>query len=486
MLSADIIHRLETHLHADGSPESQALLDELKAEVRRDEQLRNFEHQVLNAALNLLAQLAHPRADVGDALRQLLNTDSWSCPPPSQDLVSTDGIAQKGIEAFKAFQDHRFDAAIDAFGAMVEIFRLLWEADRIVEARNGVIALLEMFRNIPQNVVEVLSQQLADSGRACALQTFPERSHLRRISCFTMSNGAYNHFVNRIVRRKRPAELDKAETGVLNLTAPRQQIDFKRSMNFTGYHLFDSKLSDSCCESLKHVAHRVKGRPTGPEFDSSKLTALASLQGKPDGFWYDSNELINQPEIQDLLADPSFEHAARLYLGAEPYLVGVNMWWSFPNDASSVRRSEMAQHFHFDADFNHFINFFIHLTDTDVDSGAHVFIAGSHRPGSKPQEILNRGYVRISDQELAQHHDPQSFTMASVEAGSILAGDTRCWHRGSHPNTKARLMLEFIYADTLATSSGKGMYPLDKNVVPAFQRRIETSPEIYRCQTLRW
>ena len=128
-------------------------------------------------------------------------------------------------------------------------------------------------------------------------------------------------------------------------------------MSFSGYHLFGPRLSDDQCERLRDVSYRVKGYPTGPEADSKTLVEYHSLKKTTDGFWCDSNELINQPEIQELLADPSFEHAARLYLGTEPYLVGVNMWWSFPSNATAERRSEMAQHFHFDADFNHFINF---------------------------------------------------------------------------------------------------------------------------------
>ena len=301
-----------------------------------------------------------------------------------------------------------------------------------------------------------------------------------------MSNGAYNHFVNRIARRKRPAELSAAKAGFLELTDTREQIQFKRAMSFSGYHLFGPRLSDDQCERLRAVSYRVKGYPTGPEADSKTLVEYHSLKKTTDGFWCDSNELINQPEIQELLADPSFEHAARLYLGTEPYLVGVNMWWSFPSNATAERRSEMAQHFHFDADFNHFINFFVHLTDTDADSGAHVFVSGSHRPGNKPQDLLNRGYVRISDNELAEYHEPQKFTVASVKAGSVLAGDTRCWHRGSHPTTHARLMLEFVFADTLATSCGKGRYTLGTKVSPAFRQRIEESPAVYQCQTLGW
>ena len=66
-----------------------------------------------------------------------------------------------------------------------------------------------------------------------------------------MSNGAYNHFVNRIARRKRPAELSAAKAGFLELTDTREQIQFKRAMSFSGYHLFGPRLSDDQCERLR-------------------------------------------------------------------------------------------------------------------------------------------------------------------------------------------------------------------------------------------
>ena len=59
-------------------------------------------------------------------------------------------------------------------------------------------------------------------------------------------------------------------------------------------------------------------------------------------FRCNANNLLEHPIIQNLLADPSFEEAARQYLRCEPVFVDVGLWWSFPQDSINAQ-AEMAQ-----------------------------------------------------------------------------------------------------------------------------------------------
>ena len=60
--------------------------------------------------------------------------------------------------------------------------------------------------------------------------------------------------------------------------------------------------------------------------------------------------------------------------------------------------------FHFDLDRICWLKVFIYLTDTDEDSGPHEYVETSHQVGAKPQELLNEGYSRISEEKIKKHY----------------------------------------------------------------------------------
>ena len=183
--------------------------------------------------------------------------------------------------------------------------------------------------------------------------------------------------------------------------------------------------------------------------------------------------------MQQLLADPSFEEAARQYLRCEPVFVDVGLWWSFPTQDSINAQAEMAQFMHWDGDWNKWIKFFIHITDVDFDCGPHVFIKGSHQVNTKPQDLLDRGYVRIADHELASVYGEESFVAVTAPRGTVVAGDTKCWHRGTKPEARPRLMAQIQFADTFETGGPVKPFTLQTIPNPEFLHRIELNRNIY-------
>ena len=53
-------------------------------------------------------------------------------------------------------------------------------------------------------------------------------------------------------------------------------------------------------------------------------------RANPQGLIYDFDpeDLVNNPHIQTLIADPSIFAVAQAYIGGSPMLDEVNMWWS--------------------------------------------------------------------------------------------------------------------------------------------------------------
>ena len=84
-----------------------------------------------------------------------------------------------------------------------------------------------------------------------------------------------------------------------------------------------------------------------------------------------------------------------------------------------------------------------------MENGPHVYIQGTQAPGAKPIEMLNRGYARIKDEELHPYYKTDDVKIVCGQAGSIFAGDTKCWHKGTNLKSGHRLVLEFEYTSSL-------------------------------------
>ena len=66
---------------------------------------------------------------------------------------------------------------------------------------------------------------------------------------------------------------------------------------------------------------------------------------------------------------------------------------------------------------------------------------GSHLPGQKDIRLLRRGYVRVDDVDVENGRE-KTFV---GEAGTIILGDTKCWHKGNmvEKDTRAIFQLEY-------------------------------------------
>ena len=139
------------------------------------------------------------------------------------------------------------------------------------------------------------------------------------------------------------------------------------------------------------------------------------------------------------------EIAAR-YLGTVPKLVGVALWWSYPEQADSGSRNRAAQMFHFDLDDFKFIKFFFYLTHVDSTGGPHVIVRATHRD----KRNLMRGDAlrvrRYSDEEVETTYGKERVVSITGPAGTGFIEDTLCIHKGAPPLSRTRLVFQVQYA----------------------------------------
>lgn len=152
------------------------------------------------------------------------------------------------------------------------------------------------------------------------------------------------------------------------------------------------------------------------------------------------------PAIQELINDPSLLAIATDYLGAHPKVLGSELLWSFPTPSTRVEQVKVAQVFHYDIDDYRSLKFFFYLTDVDEQSGPHVCIQGSHRGKKLKHQLIGQRCAGLSEQTIVETYGADQVASLCGKAGFGIAEDPFCFHKGTRPITRPRLMLQIQYA----------------------------------------
>lgn len=230
---------------------------------------------------------------------------------------------------------------------------------------------------------------------------------------------------------------------------PGSKEDALARLHRDGYAILDTKLDPSIVSELS-----AKFSQAPCTLTSDKETSLAEGQtvtvdlANPlaEKYAVDTNFLLADSTVRNMLLDRGLLEIAQDYIGSAPIIDIVTSWYSFPSDRPS---HQAAQLFHFDLDRVRWMKVFFLLTDQTIDTGAHLYVPGSHRDGGIPRELLDRGYARLEDHEVARHFPENTWKTMEAPAGSILIEDTRGLHKGISLKRDHRLMLQFEYTQTL-------------------------------------
>lgn len=248
-----------------------------------------------------------------------------------------------------------------------------------------------------------------------------------------------------------------------------------------GFHVKQNALSPDACDRLMAFALNTPAivRPMdGQERSSENILKMVDL-ANPLAVRYDykTSDLLANPDVQNLLSDPSLLTLAEAYLGKAPKVDVLSMWWHF--HFHDQPDSNAAQLYHFDLDRPRWLKVFIYLTDVGPDNGPHSFIQGSHRPGTIPDDILKRGYVRLSDTEVTSiigEHQEKVFT---APRGSIIVEDTIGLHKGGVVQGSGRLILQLQFSSSLFGAKTPTSAKLPTHQTEDLKRAIEYNPSVF-------
>jgi len=267
----------------------------------------------------------------------------------------------------------------------------------------------------------------------------PYYSHRAMINLYCLTNGKFINFFNDKFKNKLKYPV-KISSDFFDKISNLEYEKINSELNDQGYvklkYLLKKKIVDKLLSASQSLNAIVDGKET--KFN------VNNIQSNIYRFKY--NDLINNEIIQELIMDPVLINLARNYFNQEPIFDFAAMWWSTDYE---IKKEDAAQEYHFDFDRPKWLKIFFYLTDVNENNGPHCYISSSHKQDSKPLEILKKGYVRIKDDELKQYYSQDQFKEIKGPPGTILLGDTLCWHKGK-PITKGnRLILQLEFTTSL-------------------------------------
>jgi hypothetical protein len=156
-----------------------------------------------------------------------------------------------------------------------------------------------------------------------------------------------------------------------------------------------------------------------------------------------NNALRSSHLLQALTSDPQLLAIAGRYLGTVPVAIQSRIWWSFPGPADSEERRLAGQGFHYDIDSYRGLTFFFYLTNVGPSNGAHVYVRGTHRKKLWKDSCCI--YKGRSDAEIDKSYGSERQVLFCGPAGYGFAEDIFGFHKGLHPESADRLMIQVGY-----------------------------------------
>jgi hypothetical protein len=306
------------------------------------------------------------------------------------------------------------------------------------------------------------------------------RQHLGLIQLFCLTGGRFNDWWNGVIGRgARPLTLS-SKSGVLGHMAGEEGAAAVRQIREKGYVVFERALPPDECKRLMEFALTTPSVVCNMDGEAPLATPKKAIFDgvHPHAVRYEflTDELLANPDIQNLLGDQSLLALAEMYLEARPRADVLSMWWH--TGFHGKPDSEAAQYYHFDFDRPKWLKVFIYLTDVGPLDGPHTFIEGSHATGGIPQKFLDRGYARLMDDEVLDHYGESREIKFMAPRGTIIVEDTRGLHKG-HPVTgNSRLVLQMQWSNSLfGAAYPKIGFPEERT--PKLSEMIRCNGDVY-------
>jgi ectoine hydroxylase-related dioxygenase (phytanoyl-CoA dioxygenase family) len=260
---------------------------------------------------------------------------------------------------------------------------------------------------------------------------------------FYLTGGFSNDIINFFVSKK-PFEKE-TYTGIFSKFNEDEILKYKSQLDNNGYLILDNVLNSEEVNTLVDDFIKLEGFYTSDSNIKSQKKKLNIQKPESVKFYYNSQDIINNLNVQRILFDSSIIHFAQTYLNSYPVIDNISSWWSFP---SAVPDKNAAQWWHFDLERPKWLKFFFFLTDCTLENGAHCFVKGSHKNGGINWSLRKRGYERLSDQDVNNFFPKANIVDIVSKKGSLLIEDTRGLHKGRHLIKDNRFLIQIQYSSS--------------------------------------
>ena len=310
----------------------------------------------------------------------------------------------------------------------------------------------------------------------------PARAYQAFVGLFCRTGGRSNDAMSALIARLSPPYPFPHAAGVLGELSGEEVSEVAARLREDGYYVFPQRIAGALCDRLVQFAlsqPSIIMHDDAPTTHAGARVRFADERAAPRGVRYDfeMGEVVANPDVQALLCDLSILSVAQAYLRARPRADVLALWWSTAVNAAPSKAA--AQHFHFDLDRVKWLKFFIYLTDVDERGGPHTFIAGSHRTGGIPPDLLRQGYARLSEDEVRTCYAGERFIEFAAPRGTVIAEDTRGLHKGRRVERGDRLMLQLQFSNSLfGAHYPKAMLP--RRAIDDMQDAIRAYRTIYQ------
>jgi hypothetical protein len=246
------------------------------------------------------------------------------------------------------------------------------------------------------------------------------------------TNGGYDAVYMQLARILRP----KVRLPELPKSRSDEVRDVVGNLRRDGYMILPELLPARDVEEIKAFAFSTPG--VGSDFNKRVSISSDNIpEGEARFYWW-MDELAAVPAVQRLITDGFYCAIAQEYLGCRPALAHISLFLDRPFAGKYEPYA-----YHYDNEGPGFLKFFYFLTDVEVGTGAHYFMAGS-QAHTKPKPVA-RAALYEGEQLYAQYGRDKEVTVRGP-AGTILAEDTSGFHRGSKLERGYRLLLQIEFS----------------------------------------
>ena len=307
--------------------------------------------------------------------------------------------------------------------------------------------ILKQVKNFNPDFYQELVKDLL-YGIPCSTSSYHYMRYL-----YVQTHGKFNEEACNLYSLFRPKQVPLPCSGILvKSNSVNPQINFSEAqagLANDGIYQFPIGLSTELTQLLQDIIFSTPVLDHKTDRYILPSTLINQAESYQATYQVDIDKLLPRRAIQEIILDPSLLFLAQEFLGCNPTLCTIAIWFSFPlahsdSQQRDIQLSHAAQKFHFDMDRIKFINVFIYLTDVDTNSGPFVYVKGSHN--QKPPQFRDGRY---EDWEIADFYGSQNIIEVTGRAGSIFVANNFGFHKGKPLLSGFRLVLQLVYSVSL-------------------------------------